>query len=57
MIFGVLGVFDSVGSFFWPGNDDEEVINGNLTEGSGTSSITPWPTMKSGITYPRPIQV
>jgi LysM repeat protein/uncharacterized protein (DUF2235 family) len=29
-----LGIFDSVGSFYWPGNDDEGFINGNLAEGS-----------------------
>lgn len=28
------GIFDSVGSFYWPGNDDEGFINGNLAEGS-----------------------
>jgi hypothetical protein len=29
-----LGIFDSVGSFYWPGNDDEGFINGHLAEGS-----------------------
>jgi uncharacterized protein (DUF2235 family) len=29
-----LGIFDSVGSFYWPGNNDEGFINGNLAEGS-----------------------
>jgi type VI secretion system secreted protein VgrG len=29
-----LGIFDSVGSFYWPGNDSEGFINGHLAEGS-----------------------
>jgi len=29
-----LGIFDSVGSFYWPGDDDEGFINGNLAKGS-----------------------
>ncbi len=29
-----LGIFDSVGSFYWPGDDDEGFINANLTPGS-----------------------
>jgi hypothetical protein len=29
-----LGIFDSVGSFYWPGNNSEGFINGHLAEGS-----------------------
>ena len=29
-----LGIFDSVGSFYWPGDNDEGFINGNLAKGS-----------------------
>jgi len=29
-----LGIFDSVGSFYWPGNDSEGFINGHLAVGS-----------------------
>lgn len=29
-----MGIFDSVGSFYWPSNDREGFINGNLAEGS-----------------------
>jgi Rhs element Vgr protein len=29
-----LGIFDSVGSFYWPGNDNEGFINGHLAESS-----------------------
>ncbi len=29
-----VGIFDSVGSFYWPGNNSEGFINGNLAESS-----------------------